>query len=185
MGERRRDGLKLHFDNRLRLQFQGAKITSDAGLLACRELDESLGLAQEAEEVLSERRTGRNIEHGLVALLRQAVYSRLAGYEDTNDAERLAQDPAMRVITSRRASREAGGQHQHTEPLRDRGAHPGGEPGGTVESQQSMGGASDGPHTTPASDPGPGQLGEPGARAAGRCCLQWPFRVRVLSSPVR
>ena len=31
-------------------------------------------------------------------LLRQSVYSRLAGYEDTNDAERLAQDPAMRVI---------------------------------------------------------------------------------------
>ena len=62
MGEKRQDGLKLHFDRRLRLQFQGAKITSDAGLLACRELDESLGLAQEAEEVLSERRTGRNIQ---------------------------------------------------------------------------------------------------------------------------
>ena len=96
--------MKLHFDRRLRLQFQGAKITSDAGLLACRELDEALGLTQSAEEVLSEPRTGRNIQHDLVAVLRQGVYSRLAGYEDTNDAERLAQDPAMRVITSRRAS---------------------------------------------------------------------------------
>ncbi len=104
MGEKRQDGLKLHFDRRLRLQFQGAKITSDAGLLACRELDEALGLTQSAEEVLSEPRTGRNIQHDLVAVLRQGVYSRLAGYEDTNDAERLAQDPAMRVITSRRAS---------------------------------------------------------------------------------
>ena len=42
--------------------------------------------------------TGRNVQHGLLPLLRQSVYSRLAGYEDTNDAERLAQDPAMRVI---------------------------------------------------------------------------------------
>ena len=104
MGEKRQDGLKLHFDGRLRLQFQGAKITSDAGLLACRELDDALGLTQSAEEVLSEPRTGRNIQHDLVAVLRQGVYSRLAGYEDTNDAERLAQDPAIRVITSRRAS---------------------------------------------------------------------------------
>ena len=47
---------------------------------------------------LKENRTGRNIQHQLVPLLRQSVYSRLAGYEDTNDAERLAQDPAMRVI---------------------------------------------------------------------------------------
>ena len=65
MGEKRQDGLKLHFDRRLRLQFQGAKITSDAGLLACRELDDALGLTQSAEEVLSEPRTGRNIQHDL------------------------------------------------------------------------------------------------------------------------
>ena len=38
------------------------------------------------------------MQHPLLPLLRQSVYSRLAGYEDTNDAERLAQDPAMRVI---------------------------------------------------------------------------------------
>ena len=42
------------------------------------------------------------MQHQLVPLLRQSVYSRLAGYEDTNDAERLAQDPAMRVIVGRR-----------------------------------------------------------------------------------
>ena len=90
MGERQRDGLKLNFDGRLRLQFQGAKITSDAGLLACRELDEALGLTEQAKGILAEARTGRNIQHDLVALLRQSVFSRLAGYEDTNDAERLA-----------------------------------------------------------------------------------------------
>ena len=49
-------------------------------------------------DYIHETRTGRNVQHPLLPLLRQSVYSRLAGYEDTNDAERLAQDPAMRVI---------------------------------------------------------------------------------------
>ena len=31
------------------------------------------------------------------------VYSRLAGYEDTNDAARLARDPAMQAMIGRRA----------------------------------------------------------------------------------
>ncbi len=46
------------------------------------------------------------MQHRLVGLLRQSVYSRLAGYEDTNDAERLAQDPTMRIIVGRRVGPE-------------------------------------------------------------------------------
>ena len=104
MGEGGNGGLRMHFDARVRLEFRGAKVTSDAGLVAVRELDEALGLGQLAESMLAETRTGRNVQHELVDLLRQSVYGRLAGYEDTNDAERLSQDPAMRVIVSRRAS---------------------------------------------------------------------------------
>jgi len=104
MGESGRDALRVHFDARVRLEFQGAAITSDAGLLACRELDDALGLTESATGYLQESRGGRNVQHELVPLLRQSVYSRLAGYEDTNDAERLARDPAMRVVTGRRAS---------------------------------------------------------------------------------
>ncbi len=102
MGESTDSRTTLRFDRRLRLEFHGSTITSDAGLLACRELDDALGLTETATACLQESRGGRNVQHQLVALVRQSVYSRLAGYEDTNDAERLAQDPAMRVIVGRR-----------------------------------------------------------------------------------
>jgi hypothetical protein len=93
--------LRVAFDRRLKLEFHGARITSDAGLLAYRELDDALGLTATAASVLAEGGAGRNIRHRLLGLLRQAVYGRLAGYEDVNDAERLARDPAMRAIIGR------------------------------------------------------------------------------------
>jgi hypothetical protein len=106
MGERTKETLRVHFDARVRLEMHGATLTSDAGLLACRELDDALGLTQAATCHLEERRSGRNVQYPLVSLLSQSVYSRLAGYEDTNDAERLAGDPAMRVVTDRLVSEQ-------------------------------------------------------------------------------
>ena len=103
MGEKAKEVLKLQFDKQLKLEFHGARITSDAGLLACRELDGVLGLTEMAPIYLQESRGGRNVQHEMVPLLRQSVYSRLAGYEDTNDAVRLARDPAMQAVVGRRA----------------------------------------------------------------------------------
>src|SRR5947208_852541 len=82
-------------------------MTSDAGLLAYRELDDALGLTVMASDVLADARTGKNGRHALVGLLRQAVFGRLAGYEDVNDAERLRRDPAMRWVVGDRAVRDA------------------------------------------------------------------------------
>jgi hypothetical protein len=73
--------LRVAFDRRLKLEFHGAKITSDAGLLAYRELDDALGLTAVAVSALAEGRRGKNIRHRLLGLVRQAVYGRLAGYE--------------------------------------------------------------------------------------------------------
>jgi hypothetical protein len=97
-GESDGEALRLDFDRRLMLQFRGSVVTSDAGLLAYRELDDALGLSAMASERLADARTGKNGRHALVGMLRQAVFGRLAGYEDVNDAERLRHDPAMRWI---------------------------------------------------------------------------------------
>ena len=96
-----KEPLRVAFDRRLKLEFHGARITSDGGLLAYRELDDALGLTTMGVPALAEGRRGKNIRHRLLGLLRQAVYGRLAGYEDVNDAERLARDPAMRAIVGR------------------------------------------------------------------------------------
>ena len=101
-GEADDGSLRVDFDRRLRLEFRGSRITSDAGLLAYRELDNALGLTDVAGAALSECRRGRNTRHLLTGLLRQSVFGRLAGYEDVNDADRLAHDPAMRAVVDRR-----------------------------------------------------------------------------------
>jgi hypothetical protein len=64
--------------------------------------DDLFGLADMAAYKLTDNRTGENTQHSLAALLRQSAYSRLAGYEDTNDAERLSVDPAMRHVVGER-----------------------------------------------------------------------------------
>src|SRR5262245_38923395 len=103
MGDCQTEPLRPQFDRRLRLEFHGAHVTSDAGLLAYRELDDALQLTDTAADELQDTRTGRNTRHGLVALLRQALFSRLAGYEDLNEAERLRVDPALRTVVGGRA----------------------------------------------------------------------------------
>ena len=104
MGDCQNEDLRVQFDRRLKLKFLGSQVTTDAGLLAYRELDETLGLTQIDAESLHDARLGSNKQHRLVPLLRQSIYSRLAGYEDVNDAERLSVDPAMRHVVGGRAT---------------------------------------------------------------------------------
>ncbi len=69
-GETEDGSLRVGFDRRLKLEFRGSRITSDAGLLAYRELDDALGLIDLAAGMLSDARPGKNIRHMLAGLLR-------------------------------------------------------------------------------------------------------------------
>jgi hypothetical protein len=112
-GECNDGAFRLEFERRLMLQFRGSVVTSDAGLLAYRELDDALGLSAMTGEVLADDRTGKNGRHALVGMFRQSVFGRLAGYEDVNDAERLRHDPAMRwIVAGKAANRSAASPSQ-------------------------------------------------------------------------
>ena len=102
-GESENEALRLDFDRRLKLEFHGSRITTDAGLLAYRELDDALGLTDMVGDGLVDPRTGKNGRHALTELFRQSVFGRLGGYEDVNDADRLGRDPAMRRVVGGRA----------------------------------------------------------------------------------
>jgi Transposase DDE domain group 1 len=100
VGESQNQSFQLSFNRFLRVDFQGSRVTSDGGLLLVRELDERLGLSALIAEHITDDRRGKNTQLPLADLLRQSIYSRLAGYEDVNDAERLSQDPTFRLIGS-------------------------------------------------------------------------------------
>ncbi len=100
MGELQTEPFQFAFNGFLKVAFQGSRITSDAGLILVRELDERLGLEALIAAHLSDPRQGLNTQFSLADLLRQSVYSRLAGYEDVNDAVRVSADPTFRLIGS-------------------------------------------------------------------------------------
>jgi hypothetical protein len=140
MGDRRKRALRVRFDGKLRLDFHGARITSDAELLPLRELDEAFRLTEAASIMLSNSRRGKNTQHTLLASLRQVVYGRLAGYENVNDAKRPACRSGHAPSCRRQSEREGNHVHQRDEPIRERMAEFEGEPRGADESPRHMDG---------------------------------------------
>jgi len=102
VGDKDRGPFQLSFSGFVKVDFQGSRVTSDGGLLLVRELDERLGLGRLIDEHLSDTRQGDNTKFPLADLVRQSVYSRLAGYEDLNDAVRVSADPTFRLLGSKK-----------------------------------------------------------------------------------
>src|ERR1039458_5027597 len=100
MGERQNQPFQLSFNGSLKVDFQGSRVTSDGGLILVRELDERLGFGELIARHLTDSRRGKNTQLPLADLFRQSVYSRIGGYEDVNDAERLSQDQRRTTIPS-------------------------------------------------------------------------------------
>jgi len=79
----------------------GGALTSDAGALLLRQLDERLGLTRRLMGCLVDRRERGKVQHDLLSLLRQRIYQIALGYEDCNDADHLRADPALKLAVGR------------------------------------------------------------------------------------
>src|ERR1700730_15286221 len=158
VGERQEPPFELSFNGRLRVDFQGARVTSDGGLLLVRELDERLGLSELIERYLTDAR-GKNTQLPLTDLVRQSVYSRLAGYEDVNDAERLSQEPAFRLISSEEVLERGAAL---LAIVRDRTADASRKPGRSSRAQSGAGRKGGNHRFTAAGGTGHGQHRNPG-----------------------
>jgi len=121
---------------------------------------------------MNDRRTGRNIQHDMTNLLRQSVYTRLAGYEDVNDAQRLSADPVMRAVTGKKKKKNAASINTigrfETEILTLRE---------NLEGLSEMSGPSSNYF-------GYGQFRKPCAWRAGGFSIQWSLWIPLLSSSV-
>jgi hypothetical protein len=80
--------------------FHGGLITSDAGLLPLRQLDESLGWSAAVADVLDDSRQAGKVEHVLLAVVRQRLFALIAGYPDANDHTRLRHDAILQTVAA-------------------------------------------------------------------------------------
>jgi len=83
--------------------FSGGQITSDAGLLALRELDHRLGWTARAGSILIDPRQPAKSKHAFVEMFRQRLFGLIAGYPDGNDHDRLRNDQLLQTICDRPA----------------------------------------------------------------------------------
>jgi len=79
----------------------GGDITSDAGLLLVSLADQQLGLTRAMANAIADRRDQRKIDHGVIEMARERIYSICQGYEDANDLDTLRHDPALRMACKR------------------------------------------------------------------------------------
>ena len=175
MGDAECGPIRLSFDPQLRVEFRGATVTSDAGLLLPRELDKRLGLDALIARHLTDPRIGHNRQFPLPDLFRQSIYSRLAGYEDTNDAERLAEDPTFRMLASRERRETSVALTSHAALVRDGRSHGRAELPGTGSSQHGTAPAGCGPFSEPEGDARYRQLRESRPRGARAVSVQRPL----------
>ena len=171
MGEARTDAARIGFDGSVKLQFHGADVSSDGGLFPYRDLDEALALTAQAAAQLTDSRTGSNIRHSVLALLRQSVFSRLVGYEDVNDADRLSVDPVMRQGRRGPGHRAGRGLDQRDQLVRDAVAHVANEPRGSDGDARPVGRSGHQATSHEEAHPRYGQFGQRDPRRTRRQCL--------------
>src|SRR3546814_19001143 len=91
-------GDRVDFDRRVRLEFRGAQISSDGGLLVMRELDDVLGLSTLASEALRDSRTGQNPLHRLHGFILHSVFGRLSRNEGVTASDPFSLQPVIAPV---------------------------------------------------------------------------------------
>ena len=107
-GEAEKGAIKPDFNRSVMIGFKGAKITSDAGVLMLREVDERFGIIGPMEKSIDDSRYLSHTRHSIVQMIRQRVYQIAAGYEDCNDADHRRIDPAIRLAIGKDDDKGAG-----------------------------------------------------------------------------
>ena len=89
------------FSKEVVADFAGGRITSDAGGLLLRELDQRYRLTEKVAGCLQDPRESHKVKHDLLTLVRQRLFAIAQGYEDNNDAATLARDPVFKIMAGR------------------------------------------------------------------------------------
>jgi hypothetical protein len=88
-------------DKAVALDFDGGRLSSDAGVLLLKDIDAQLGLTHDLAAVLSDPRDPRRISFTRQDLIQQRVFQIAAGYEDANDSNTLRDDPIFKLMLDR------------------------------------------------------------------------------------
>jgi hypothetical protein len=99
--ERKKKAIRPDFNRSIRLDFQGAKLSSDTGFSLLREIDQRFGILEGLGEALEDKRSPSHTRHSMVQMIRQRVLQMAAGYEDCNDADFLQIDTALRLSSGK------------------------------------------------------------------------------------
>src|SRR5262252_3323001 len=83
------------------LDFDGGRLSSDAGVVLLKDIDDQLGLTRHLAAMLSDPRDARRVNFTLHDLLMQRVFQMAAGYEDANDSNPLRDDPIFKLMLDR------------------------------------------------------------------------------------
>lgn len=91
-----------HESRRVAAAFDGGRITSDAGALLLREVEQRFGIVRQFAECFTDHRNPQKIDFSVDQLLAQRVMGLALGYEDLNDHDQLRHDPLLALVCGRR-----------------------------------------------------------------------------------
>jgi len=120
MGEDQNIFFEPDFNRAIKVQTSEQKITSHAGAVLLRQLDHRLGLVESLAENIRDPRDPAKIRYTAIELLRERLYALALGYENQDDLDRLAHDPAMRMATWDRPGEQVLDERLASQPTQSR-----------------------------------------------------------------